>query len=98
ENGLDCAVSKPVDMGGNRIDELGAAAGGVVIALQTLLEIMPRLRVLPQFANLQIPTPEELTVIIQGFGAVGAHAARITGERLPGVKTIGISDLEGYLY
>jgi glutamate dehydrogenase (NAD(P)+) len=28
ENGLDCAVSKPVDMGGNRIDQLGAAAGG----------------------------------------------------------------------
>jgi len=28
ENGLDRAVSKPVDMGGNRIDQLGAAAGG----------------------------------------------------------------------
>ena len=32
-NGLDGAVSKPAEMGGNRIDELGAAAGGVVIAL-----------------------------------------------------------------
>src|SRR5262249_9527788 len=30
ENGLDSAVSKPADMGGNRIDELGAAARGVV--------------------------------------------------------------------
>jgi hypothetical protein len=28
ENGLDSVVSKPVDMGGNRIDQLGAAAGG----------------------------------------------------------------------
>jgi glutamate dehydrogenase (NAD(P)+) len=98
ENGLDSAVSKPADMGGNRIDELGAAAGGVIIALQTLLEILPRLRVLPQFANLEIPELENLRVLIQGFGAVGAHAARILKERVPEAKVIGISDLEGYLY
>ncbi|MCP4748561.1 MAG: CBS domain-containing protein [Desulfobacteraceae bacterium] len=98
ENGIDSAVSKPADMGGNRIDELGGAAGGVVIALQTLLKIMPRLKVLPQFANLQIPNPEELTVLIQGFGAVGAHAARIMKQRLPEASVVGISDLEGYLY
>ncbi|MFX1233975.1 MAG: Glu/Leu/Phe/Val dehydrogenase dimerization domain-containing protein [Promethearchaeota archaeon] len=98
ENGLDSAVSKPADMGGNRIDELGAAAGGVITALQTLLEIMPRLRVLPQFANLEIPKLEKLTVLIQGFGAVGAHASRILKERIPLAKIIGISDLEGYLY
>ena len=98
ENGLDSAVSKPADMGGNRIDELGGAAGGVVIALQTLLKIMPRLRVLPQFANLEIPEERDLTVIIQGFGAVGAHASRILKERISEAKVIGISDLEGYLY
>jgi glutamate dehydrogenase (NAD(P)+) len=98
ENGLDNALSKPVEMGGNRIDELGAAAGGVVIALQTLLEIMPRLRVLPQFANLEIPDVKDLKLLIQGFGAVGAHAARILKERIPAAKVIGVSDLEGYLY
>ena len=98
ENGLDSVVSKPADMGGNRIDQLGAAAGGVIIALHALLEEMPRLRVLPQFAHLRIPAPEELTVIIQGFGAVGAHAARMVRERLPGAKVIGISDAMGYLY
>jgi len=98
ENGLDSAVSKPADMGGNRIDELGAAAGGVVIALQTLLKIMPRMRVLPQFVNLEIPEGENITIIIQGFGAVGAHASRILKERIPGAKVIGVSDLEGYLY
>jgi len=98
ENGLDSAVSKPADMGGNRIDELGAAAGGVIIALQTLLEIMPRLRVLPQFVNLEIPESKDLEILIQGFGAVGAHAARILRERIPEAKIIGISDLEGYLY
>jgi len=98
ENGIDCVLSKPADMGGNRIDELGAAAGGVVIALQTLLEIMPRLRVLSQFANLEIPETNDLKVLIQGFGAVGAHVARIMKERIPEAKVIGISDLEGYLF
>lgn len=98
QNGLDSAVSKPYEMGGNRIDEIGAAAGGVVVALLTLLDIMPRLRVLPQFSNLEIPALEDLTILIQGFGAVGAHAARILKQRLPLAKTIGISDIEGYLY
>ena len=55
ENGLDCALSKPVDMGGNRIDQLGGAAGGVVIAIDAILTEMGRLKVLPQFANLEIP-------------------------------------------
>ena len=98
ENGLDNALSKPVDMGGNRIDELGAAAGGCIISLQALLEEMPRLRAIPQFANLQIPDPKDLTVLIQGFGAVGAHAARILKERIPKARVIGISDYLGYLY
>ncbi len=98
ENGLDSAVSKPADMGGNRIDELGAAAGGVVIALQTLLKILPRMRVLPQFANLEIPEKQYITVLIQGFGAVGAHASHILKDRIPDAKVIGVSDLEGYLY
>lgn len=98
ENGLDSVVSKPADMGGNRIDQLGAAAGGVIIALQALLEEMPRLTVLPQFATLRLPTAQEVTIIIQGFGAVGAHAARLVSERLPGARVIGISDSAGYLY
>jgi glutamate dehydrogenase (NAD(P)+) len=85
-------------MGGNCIDELGAAAGGTVIALEALLEVMPKLTALPQFSKMLIPPFEEITVIIQGFGAVGAHAARILGERLPGVKVVGISDALGYLY
>jgi glutamate dehydrogenase (NAD(P)+) len=98
ENGLDSAVSKPADMAGVNIDIEGSAAGGVVIALQTLLEIMPRLRVLSQFANLEIPETDNLKILIQGFGAVGAHAARILKKRIPEAKVVGISDLEGYLY
>jgi glutamate dehydrogenase/leucine dehydrogenase len=98
ENGLDCAVSKPVDMGGNRIDQLGAAAGGVVIAIATLLEEMPRLKALPQFANLVIPAPGDLTILIQGFGAVGAHVARMLAAWPGPPRIIGISDASGYLY
>jgi glutamate dehydrogenase (NAD(P)+) len=98
ESGLDNALSKPAEMGGNRIDELGAAAGGTIIALDALLREMPRLRTLPQFSTLQIPDLDELTVLIQGFGAVGAHAARILEERLPGGRVAGISDALGYLY
>jgi glutamate dehydrogenase (NAD(P)+) len=98
ENGLDSAVSKPAVMGGNRIDEVGAAAGGVVIALETLLDIMPRLKVLPQFAALEIPEDQKVTVIFQGFGAVGAHAAHMLKERIPTASTIGISDRDGYLF
>jgi glutamate dehydrogenase (NAD(P)+) len=96
ENGIDNALSKPADMGGNRIDQLGAAAGGTVIALQALLEEIPRLNALSQFGSLTIP--DEVTVLIQGFGAVGAHSARILRDRLPAAKVIGISDADGYLY
>ncbi len=98
ENGMDHALSKPVEMGGNRIDQLGAAAGGVIIALEALLEEMPRLKVLPQFANLKVPSMQDLTVLIQGFGAVGAHAARILLERMPGARVVGLSDASGYLF
>lgn len=99
ENGLDCALSKPVEMGGNRIDQLGAAAGGVVIAIYTLLNEMERLRVLPQFANLRVPSREQLTVLIQGFGAVGANVARFLSEAPDGrPRIVGISDEQGYLY
>src|SRR4030043_1760723 len=76
-HGLDNALSNPVDMGGNRIDRLGAAGGGLAIALEALLQEMPRLNVLPQFSVASIPENNDLTILIQGFGAVGAHAARL---------------------
>jgi len=100
ENGLDNALSKPVDMGGNRIDQLGAAASGVVVAIDTLLQEIKRLKILPQFANLRLPTRAELTVLIQGFGAVGTHVARILmeGESGDTPRVVGISDESGYLY
>lgn len=100
ECGLDCALSKPADMGGNRIDELGGAAQGVVIGIQSLLEEIGRLQALPQFADLAPPAPGELTVLIQGFGAVGTHVARLLDEGEAGEtpKIVGISDASGYVY
>ena len=98
ENGLDNAVSKPVEMGGNRIDQLGAAGGGVIIALHALLEELPRLQMLPQFSHHGVPSADGITVLIQGFGAVGANAAKFLQEKIPGSKVIGVSDEEGALY
>ena len=100
ENGIDYALSKPVEMGGNRIDQLGGAAGGAVIAMVALLEQLHRLRVLPQFKDLTVPALGDVTVIVQGFGAVGAHAARILGEFDAGhrPRVVGISDEQGYIY
>jgi glutamate dehydrogenase (NAD(P)+) len=99
ENGLNNVVSKPADMGGNRIDELGGAANGVVVATRALLEYLPRLKQLPQFKNMIIPKPCDLDILIQGFGAVGAHVARIfhdyDAQNRPIIK--GISDANGYL-
>jgi len=97
-NGLDNALSKPVEMGGNRIDQLGAAAFGLVTALIALMQEMPRLCNLPQCSHLSVPHEKDLTVLIQGFGAVGAHTAKMLCERISGAQVIGISDALGYLY
>ena len=59
---------------------------------------MPGLKSLPQFAGLEIPKTDELTVLVQGFGAVGANAAHLIHEQLEGAKVIGISDALGMLF
>ncbi|WP_300459277.1 Glu/Leu/Phe/Val dehydrogenase dimerization domain-containing protein [Desulfobacula sp.] len=99
ENGLNNVVSKPADMGGNRIDELGGAANGIVVATKALLEHLPKLKQLPQFKDMVIPKPSEMDILIQGFGAVGANVARIFHEYNPQAAPIikGISDENGYL-
>lgn len=99
ENGLNNVVSKPADMGGNRIDELGGAANGIVVATKALLEHLPRLKQLPQFKDMVIPPPSKLDILLQGFGAVGAHVARIFHDYDPDTAPIikGISDENGYL-
>lgn len=98
ENGIDHALSKTVDMGGNRIDKLGAAARGVVVAIDTLIEEVERLKVLPQFANLQSPKREDMRVLIQGFGAVGTNVAQFLQAWDESPHIAGISDASGYLF
>jgi glutamate dehydrogenase (NAD(P)+) len=97
-NGLDGALSKTVDMGGNRIDQLGAAAQSVFVAINTLLEEIGRLKVLPQFADIRLPDEEGFSVLIQGFGAVGTHVAKLLDEADYPAKVVGVSDVSGYLY
>jgi glutamate dehydrogenase (NAD(P)+) len=99
-NGLEGALSKTADMGGNRIDQLGGAAQGVVVAIRTALQEMERLKALPQFADLQLPAGRDLTVLIQGFGAVGTHVARLLTdvEEAERPTISGISDISGYVY
>ncbi len=99
-NGLEGALSKTADMGGNRIDELGGAAQSVVVAIRTVLEEMERMKVLPQFADLELPAGRDLTVLIQGFGAVGTHVARLLTEVEEGERPCiaGVSDVSGYIY
>lgn len=100
ENGLNCALSKTADMGGNRIDQLGSAARGVVVAIETLLKEMSRLSVLPQFGTLQIPSRRDMSVLIQGFGAVGTHVARLLTEceDEEAARVVGVSDASGYVF
>lgn len=100
ENGLDNAVSKTVDMGGNRIDEIGGAAMGVVVAVLAILEHIHKLKILPQFKELFVPEIRELDILIQGFGAVGANIANIfryyDPDNVPLIT--GVSDETGYLF
>ncbi|MFL7837389.1 MAG: Glu/Leu/Phe/Val dehydrogenase dimerization domain-containing protein [Candidatus Promineifilaceae bacterium] len=99
-NGLEGALSKTADMGGNRIDQLGGAAQSVVVAVRTVLEEIERMKVLPQFADLELPSGRDLTVLIQGFGAVGTHVARLLDdvEESERPRIVGISDISGYIY
>ena len=58
-------------MGGNRIDELGGAANGVVVAAHALLEHLPKLKQLPQFRDMEIPDKNKMDVlIITGSGKI----------------------------
>ena len=79
----------------------------MVFAIDSLLDEIVRLKVLPQFAHLCVPSRSELTLLIQGFGAVGANVARILSgghpawsrNLLAGMPAIiGVSDESGYLF
>ena len=76
------AVGLPRELGGIPLDELGATGFGVVAAIEAAL---PHL-------GFELPGAR---VAIQGFGAVGRHAARLLMEK--GARLVAVSDSRGAL-
>ena len=103
-NGLNNVVSKTVDMGGNRIDILGAAAGGAVVAVDEIFSQLYKLRELPQFKKHPLRTLDQATLMIQGFGAVGFNVAKLLAEGKLLTKSqtaprlIAVSDKDGFIF
>jgi glutamate dehydrogenase (NAD(P)+) len=74
------AVGLPRDFGGIPLDEVGATAWGLAHATEVALEYC-------DFAM------EGARVVVQGFGAVGKHAARFLTEK--GAVLVGAADSRG---
>jgi glutamate dehydrogenase/leucine dehydrogenase len=73
-------VGLPPAMGGIPLDTLGATGFGVAVAVE-VAEEMDRVRI------------DASRVVVQGFGAVGIHAARFLARR--GASIVGVSDSRG---
>jgi glutamate dehydrogenase (NAD(P)+) len=74
------SVGLPGVLGGIPLDELGATAYGLAVCAEVLAEA-------------KVLDLEGARVIVQGFGAVGANAARMLAQR--GAKIIAVSDIRG---
>lgn len=77
------AVGLPGELGGIPLDEIGATGWGVMHAAD----------VAGEFCDLQL---EGARVVVQGFGAVGQHAAYFMVQR--GAVLVGASDSRGSVY
>jgi len=78
----DVVTGKPLSIGGSLGREEATGRGVVDVTIETLQQF--------QFSL------ADTTIVIQGFGNVGSHAARILHEE--GAKVIAISDRFGGLY
>ncbi|MGE0236616.1 Glu/Leu/Phe/Val family dehydrogenase [Methylocystis sp.] len=74
------SVGLPAEIGGIPLDEIGATGFGVMIAASAAAP----------FANLSLSGAR---IVVQGFGAVGIHAARFLARK--GVRMVGVSDSRG---
>ena len=74
------AVGLPRDIGGIPLDEIGATAIGLVAAIDVARESIDM-----DLTN--------AAVVVEGFGSVGLHAARLLSER--GARLVGASDSRG---
>jgi len=77
------AVGLPAVLGGIPLDELGATGFGLAVCAQVLSEA-------------KVAELAGARVVIQGFGAVGSHAARALAER--GATVIAVSDIRGAIW
>jgi glutamate dehydrogenase/leucine dehydrogenase len=77
------AVGLPRVMGGIPLDEIGATGFGLAVAADVAAPAV----------GLEL---DEARVVIQGFGAVGMHAARYLVDR--GARIIAVADSRGALY
>ena len=77
-------TGKPIDIGGSLGREAATGRGAIVCMIEAL-EAMGESR-----------DPKDITVVVQGFGNVGSHAARLAVER--GFKVIAVSDISGGYY
>ncbi len=75
-------TGKPVFLGGSYGREEATGRGVVVVAMEVVKD--------------EGLDPRDLTAVVQGFGNVGYHAARVLVEK--GVKVIGISDISTAIY
>ncbi|MFC5175366.1 Glu/Leu/Phe/Val family dehydrogenase [Nocardioides taihuensis] len=77
------AIGLPAVLGGIPLDELGATGYGLAVTAEALEEA----------GLLEV---RGARVIVQGFGAVGKHAALQLAER--GALVVGVSDVRGAIY
>ncbi len=77
------AVGLPRELGGIPLDEIGATGLGLACAAEVAVK----------YCDLDL---EAARVVVQGFGAVGKHAARFLSER--GAILVGASDSSGTLH
>lgn len=74
------SVGLPREIGGIPLDEIGATGFGLTVAAEAAQE----------FSGVKL---EGATLAVQGFGAVGSHAARFLAKK--GVKLVAASDTKG---
>lgn len=80
---IDRAVGLPRVMGGIPLDEIGATGFGLAVAAETAAPAV----------GLAL---NGAAVVIQGFGAVGAHAARFLAAK--GARIVAVADSGGAIY
>ncbi len=80
---MKAAVGTPAELGGLPYDELGITGYGVVEAAECAAP----------YRGIDL---RKATVSIQGFGAVGAFAAKFMREK--GAKVVAVSSIEGAVY